>query len=66
MRRGLRAPLSFHFREDEDDTSTLAGRVLLGQDQLDGFMLAVEQLSGKLGGEAANVLKEDDQAAGNR
>jgi branched-chain amino acid transport system substrate-binding protein len=39
---------------------------LLGQDQLDGFMLAVEQLSGKLGGEAANVLKEDEQAAGNR
>ena len=39
---------------------------LLGQDRLDGFVLAVEQLSGKLGGEAADVLKEDEQAAGNR
>ena len=34
---------------------------LLGQDQLDGFMLGLEQLGGKLGGQPANVLKEDDQ-----
>lgn len=36
-------------------------QALVGQDQYDGFMLAVEQLGGKLGGQAANVLKEDDQ-----
>ncbi|AGU47821.1 ABC transporter, substrate-binding protein [Variovorax paradoxus B4] len=34
---------------------------VVGQDQVDGFMLAVEQLGGKLGGQAATVLKEDDQ-----
>jgi branched-chain amino acid transport system substrate-binding protein len=33
----------------------------VGQDQIDGFMLAVEQLGGKLGGQATTVLKEDDQ-----
>ncbi|HEU0202640.1 MAG TPA: ABC transporter substrate-binding protein [Burkholderiaceae bacterium] len=33
----------------------------VGQDQLDGFLLAVELLGGKLGGQPANVLKEDDQ-----
>jgi len=32
-----------------------------GQDQVDGFMLALEQLGGKLGGKPATVLKEDDQ-----
>lgn len=36
-------------------------QALVGQDQLDGFMLAVEQLNGKLGGAPAKVLKEDDQ-----
>jgi branched-chain amino acid transport system substrate-binding protein len=33
----------------------------VGQDQLDGFMLAVELLGGKLGGQPATILKEDDQ-----
>ena len=33
----------------------------LGQDQYDGFMLGIEQLGGKLGGQATTVLKEDDQ-----
>jgi len=32
-----------------------------GQDQYDGFMLAVEQRGGKLGGFPVEVLKEDDQ-----
>jgi branched-chain amino acid transport system substrate-binding protein len=36
-------------------------QALVGQDQLDGFLLAVDQLGGKLGGTPANVLKEDDQ-----
>lgn len=34
---------------------------IVGQDQVDGFMLAVDQLGGKLGGQPATVLKEDDQ-----
>ncbi|MEK7946796.1 ABC transporter substrate-binding protein [Pigmentiphaga sp. YJ18] len=33
----------------------------VGQDQYDGFMLAVEQMQGKLGGVATRVLREDDQ-----
>jgi branched-chain amino acid transport system substrate-binding protein len=33
----------------------------LGQDNYDGFMLALEQRSGKLGGTPVEVLKEDDQ-----
>lgn len=33
----------------------------LGQDQFDGFMLAIEMLGGKLGGQVVEVLKEDDQ-----
>lgn len=33
----------------------------LGQDNYDGFMLALEQRDGKLGGAAVQVLKEDDQ-----
>ncbi|MDX3904380.1 MAG: ABC transporter substrate-binding protein [Pigmentiphaga sp.] len=33
----------------------------LGQDQYDGFMLAVEQLGGKFGGQPVTVLREDDQ-----
>jgi branched-chain amino acid transport system substrate-binding protein len=36
-------------------------QALVGQDQVDGFMLALEQLGGKLGGQAASILKEDDQ-----
>lgn len=36
-------------------------QAIVGQDQVDGFMLAVELLGGKLGGQAATVLKEDDQ-----
>jgi branched-chain amino acid transport system substrate-binding protein len=36
-------------------------QALVGQDQVDGFTLALEQLGGKLGGEPAKVLKEDDQ-----
>jgi branched-chain amino acid transport system substrate-binding protein len=36
-------------------------QALVGQDQYDGFMLAVEQAGGKLGGQPTNVLKEDDQ-----
>lgn len=45
---GLMAPLS-------------GPQAIVGQDQVDGFMLAVEQLGGKLGGQPATVLKEDDQ-----
>ncbi len=33
----------------------------LGQDQYDGFMLAVEQLGGALGGQKVTVISEDDQ-----
>lgn len=33
----------------------------LGQDQFDGFMLALEQKGGKLGGTPVKVVKEDDQ-----
>jgi branched-chain amino acid transport system substrate-binding protein len=33
----------------------------VGRDQLDGFTLALDQLSGKLGGVNAVVIKEDDQ-----
>jgi branched-chain amino acid transport system substrate-binding protein len=45
---GLMAPLS-------------GPQALVGQDQVDGFMLALEQLGGKLGGKPATILKEDDQ-----
>lgn len=45
---GLLAPLS-------------GPQALVGQDQLDGFMLALEQRGGKLGGQAVSVVKEDDQ-----
>lgn len=33
----------------------------VGQDQYDGFMLGIEALGKKLGGEAVTVLREDDQ-----
>jgi branched-chain amino acid transport system substrate-binding protein len=36
-------------------------QAIVGQDQVDGFMLAVEQLGGKLGGQPTSILKEDDQ-----
>lgn len=32
-----------------------------GQDQYDGFMLAIEQLGGSLGGQKVTVVSEDDQ-----
>ncbi|WP_137174134.1 ABC transporter substrate-binding protein [Massilia sp. HP4] len=48
VRIGLSAPLS--------------GPVaVVGQDQVDGFMLALEQSGGKLGGQPVQVLREDDQ-----
>lgn len=45
---GLMAPLS-------------GPQALVGQDQVDGFMLAVEQMGGQLGGQPTTILKEDDQ-----
>jgi branched-chain amino acid transport system substrate-binding protein len=33
----------------------------VGQDQYDGFMLGIESLGNKLGGEVVTVLREDDQ-----
>jgi branched-chain amino acid transport system substrate-binding protein len=45
---GLMAPLS-------------GPQAAVGQDQVDGFMLALELLGGKLGGQAATIVKEDDQ-----
>jgi branched-chain amino acid transport system substrate-binding protein len=45
---GLMAPLS-------------GPQAAVGQDQADGFALALEMLGGKLGGQAVTVLKEDDQ-----
>lgn len=42
--------------------ATLSGPgAALGQDQYDGFMLALDQLGGKLGGQQIFVFKEDDQ-----
>ena len=45
---GLMAPLT-------------GGQAVVGQDQVDGFMLALEQSGGKLGGQPVQVFKEDDQ-----
>lgn len=43
-------------------TAALSGPAgAIGQDQYDGFMLAVERLQGRLGGQPASVIKEDDQ-----
>jgi branched-chain amino acid transport system substrate-binding protein len=43
-------------------SGALSGPVaVVGQDQVDGFMLALEQGGGKLGGQAVTVFKEDDQ-----
>jgi branched-chain amino acid transport system substrate-binding protein len=36
-------------------------QALVGQDQVDGFNLAVEQFGGKLGGQPLTLFKEDDQ-----
>lgn len=42
--------------------ATFSGAIgALGQDQYDGFMLAVEERGGKLGGVTVKILKEDDQ-----
>jgi branched-chain amino acid transport system substrate-binding protein len=42
--------------------STLSGPgAALGNDQADAFMLAVEQLGGKMAGRTVTVIKEDDQ-----
>jgi branched-chain amino acid transport system substrate-binding protein len=45
---GLMAPLT-------------GSQAVVGQDQVDGFMLALEQSGGKLGGQTVQVFKEDDQ-----
>lgn len=45
---GLMAPLT-------------GSQAVVGQDQVDGFMLALEQAGGKFGGQAVQVFKEDDQ-----
>lgn len=43
-------------------SAPLSGPVAaVGQDQYDGFMLALEARGGKLGGQAVKVLREDDQ-----
>ena len=43
-------------------TGPLSGPVAaVGQDQYDGFMLGIESLGKKLGGETVMVLREDDQ-----
>jgi branched-chain amino acid transport system substrate-binding protein len=36
-------------------------QAVVGQDQVDGFNLAVEQNGGRLGGRTVNLFKEDDQ-----
>lgn len=42
--------------------ATLSGPAAdVGQDQYDGFMLAVEQMNGRLGGVPTQVVREDDQ-----
>lgn len=42
--------------------ATMSGpAAALGQDQYDGFMLAVEQLGGRLGDTPTTIVKEDDQ-----
>ena len=43
-------------------TAPMSGPVAaVGQDQYDGFMLGIDDLGKKLGGEAVTVLREDDQ-----
>ncbi|ODV42053.1 ABC transporter substrate-binding protein [Cupriavidus sp. UYMMa02A] len=43
-------------------SATLSGpQAIVGQEQVDGFTLALEYLGGRLGGQKAVVLKEDDQ-----
>lgn len=56
LHAGAQTPLKIGF------LATFSGPLgTLGQDQYDGFMLAVEQRAGKLGNVAVQVLKEDDQ-----
>lgn len=58
---GLAAPLA-HADITIGFSGVLSGpQGVLGQDQRDGFLLAIEQLEGKLGGQKANVIIEDDQ-----
>jgi len=42
-------------------TSLSGSGAALGQDMLDGFMLAVEQHGGKLGGHDVRIISDDDQ-----
>jgi branched-chain amino acid transport system substrate-binding protein len=43
-------------------SAVLSGSIaIVGQDQVDGFNLAVEQLGGKFGGRPVTIFKEDDQ-----
>lgn len=43
-------------------TGPLSGsQAAVGQDQLDGFLLGVELLGNKLGGQPVKIIKEDDQ-----
>lgn len=57
--------LSFHAAHADVTigfSGPLSGPVAaVGQDQYDGFMLGIEQLGSKLGGQNVKVLREDDQ-----
>ncbi len=56
VQASAQAPLKIGF------LGTFSGPIgVVGQDQYDGFMLAVEQRGGKLGGTVVQILKEDDQ-----
>ena len=58
---GMAAPLA-HADITIGFSGVLSGpQGVLGQDQRDGFMLAIEQLGGQLGGQKANIIIEDDQ-----
>ena len=58
----LAAQIPVHAQIKIGFSAPLSGPVaVVGQDQYDGFMLAVEQGGGKLGGQVVTVLKEDDQ-----
>ena len=57
--------LSFHAAHADVTigfSGPLSGPVAaVGQDQYDGFMLGIEHAGGKLGGQAVQVIREDDQ-----
>ena len=56
LQAGAQTPLKIGF------LGTFSGPIgPIGNDQYDGFMLAVEQRGGKLGGVPVQILKEDDQ-----